>query len=52
MVDGLLEGIAFTLTNPDETVEIFLKQLPEMALNPSAKDLVHLGLTTWQHSVD
>ena len=52
MVDGLLEGIAFTLTNPDETVEIFLKQLPEMALNPSAKDLVYLGLATWQHSVD
>ena len=52
MVDGLLEGVAFTLTNPDETVDIFLKQLPEMALNPSARDLVRLGLTTWQHSVD
>jgi len=51
MVDGLLEGIAFTLTKPDETVDIFLKELPEMALNPSAKTLVHLGLMTWEHSV-
>jgi NitT/TauT family transport system substrate-binding protein len=52
MVDGLLDGVAFTLTNPDETVELFLKQLPEMALNPAAKELAHLGLITWQHSVD
>jgi ABC-type nitrate/sulfonate/bicarbonate transport system substrate-binding protein len=52
MVDGLLEAIAFTLNNPDETVELFLKELPEMALNPSAKDLIHLGLMMWQHSVE
>jgi NitT/TauT family transport system substrate-binding protein len=52
MVDGLLEGITFTLTNPDETVELFLKQLPEMALNPSAKQLTQLGLVLWQHSVE
>lgn len=51
MVDGLLEGIAFTLTNPDETVDLFLKQVPEMALNPAARTLVHLGLMTWEHSV-
>jgi NitT/TauT family transport system substrate-binding protein len=52
MVDGLLDGIAFTLSNPDETVELFLKQVPEMALNPSAKEMIHLGLVTWQHSVE
>jgi ABC-type nitrate/sulfonate/bicarbonate transport system substrate-binding protein len=52
MVDGILEGLAFTLTNPDETVELFLKGLPEMALNPNAKTLTRLGLTLWQHSVD
>ena len=52
IVDGILEGLAFTLTNPDETVALFLKQLPEMALNPNAKDLAHLGLVMWQHSVD
>jgi ABC-type nitrate/sulfonate/bicarbonate transport system substrate-binding protein len=52
MVGGILEGLAFTLSNPDETVDLFLKELPEMALNPSAKDLAHLGLMMWQHSVD
>lgn len=52
MVGGLLDGIAFTLTNPDETVELFFKELPEMALNPSARDFVKLGLTMWQHSVE
>jgi NitT/TauT family transport system substrate-binding protein len=52
MVDGLLEGISFTLTNPDETVELFLKQLPEMALNPNAGKLARLGLLLWQRSVD
>jgi NitT/TauT family transport system substrate-binding protein len=52
MVDGLLEGIAFTLTNPDETIDLFLKQLPELALNPSAKEVTRLGLVMWQHSVE
>jgi NitT/TauT family transport system substrate-binding protein len=52
MVDGLLEGIAFTLTDPDETVDLFLKQLPELALNPSAKEVARLGLVMWQHSVE
>lgn len=51
MVDGLLEGLAFTLLHPDETVELFLKLLPEMALNPNAKTLARLSMLTWQHSV-
>jgi len=52
IVDGILEGLAFTLTNPEETVDLFLKGLPEMALNPNAKELAHLGLMMWEHSVD
>ena len=52
MVDGILEGLAFSLTNPEETVDLFLKGLPEMALNPNAKQFAQLGLTLWQHSVD
>jgi len=52
MVDGLCQGLAFTLTNPDETVELFFKELPEMALTPSARDFVGLGLRMWQHSVE
>ncbi|HTQ33420.1 MAG TPA: ABC transporter substrate-binding protein [Stellaceae bacterium] len=52
MTEGILEGLAFCLTNPDETVDLFLKGLPEMALNPNAKSFAQLGLTLWQHSVD
>jgi ABC-type nitrate/sulfonate/bicarbonate transport system substrate-binding protein len=52
MVDGLLEGCAFALTNPEETLELFHKQLPELALNPNAKQLAELELDLWQHSVD
>jgi NitT/TauT family transport system substrate-binding protein len=52
MVDGILEGLAFTLINPEETIDLFLKGLPEMALNPNAKDLARLGLMMWEHSVD
>jgi NitT/TauT family transport system substrate-binding protein len=51
MVDGLLEGMTFALTNTDETVDLFLKQVPEMALNPSAKEFARLGLVLWQRSV-
>lgn len=52
MAGGILDGLAFTLTNPEETVELFLKGLPEMALNPNAKELARLGLMMWEHSVD
>jgi ABC-type nitrate/sulfonate/bicarbonate transport system substrate-binding protein len=52
MVGGLLEGLAFTLTKPDETVDLFLKGLPEMALNPNAKEFARLGLLLWARSVD
>jgi ABC-type nitrate/sulfonate/bicarbonate transport system substrate-binding protein len=51
MVDGLLEGMTFALTNTDESVDLFLKQVPEMALNPSAKEFARLGLVLWQRSV-
>jgi ABC-type nitrate/sulfonate/bicarbonate transport system substrate-binding protein len=51
MVDGLLEGMNFAMTNPDETVDLFLKQVPEMALNPNAKEFARLGLILWQRSV-
>jgi ABC-type nitrate/sulfonate/bicarbonate transport system substrate-binding protein len=52
MVGALLEGMSFALNNPDETVELFLKGLPEMALNPNAKEFARLGLVLWQRSVD
>jgi NitT/TauT family transport system substrate-binding protein len=52
VVDGLLEGIAFTLTNHDETIDLYLKQLPELALNPNAKRQSQLDLRLWEHSAE
>jgi ABC-type nitrate/sulfonate/bicarbonate transport system substrate-binding protein len=52
MVDGLIEGMVFAMTNTDESVDLFLKQVPEMALNPSAKEFARLGLILWQRSVN
>jgi NitT/TauT family transport system substrate-binding protein len=52
MAEGILEGLAFAMTNPEETVDLFIKGLPEMTLNPHAKEFARLGLVLWQHSVD
>ena len=52
MTDALLEAVAFTLTNPDETLQIFLKEVPEMALDASSREFARLGLGIWQHGID
>ena len=52
VTDGILEAFAFTLTNPQESLEIFQKEVPEMALNPSAKEFARIGLGMWHHGVD
>jgi ABC-type nitrate/sulfonate/bicarbonate transport system substrate-binding protein len=52
MVDALTEAIAFTLTDPDETLQIFLKEVPEMALNASSQAFARIGLGLWQHGID
>ena len=44
MVDAMLESLAFSLRNPDEAMDIFVKEVPEMALNPSAREFLRLGL--------
>lgn len=52
MADALLEAVAFTLTNPDETLRIFLKEVPELALNARSAEFARLGLGIWQHGID
>jgi NitT/TauT family transport system substrate-binding protein len=49
---GILEALAFTLTNPQGSLDIFQKEMPEMALNPSAKEFARIGLGMWHHGVD
>jgi NitT/TauT family transport system substrate-binding protein len=52
MVDALLEAQRFTLLNPQESMEIFFKAVPEMGLNPSAKEFARIGLGMWHFNID
>ncbi len=44
MVDGLLESVAYTLNNPDESAEIFFKEVPEAGLAPTSHDFIRIGM--------
>ncbi len=52
VTSGLLEALAFSLTDLEESLELFRKEVPEMALNPSAKEFARIGLGMWQHGID
>ena len=52
MTQALLEAEAFTLTNPQESLEIFLREVPEMALNSSSKEFARIGLGMWHNGID
>lgn len=51
MVDGLLESVAFTLTQPDESAEIFFKAVPEAGLTAGARDFIRIGMGLHRFSV-
>jgi NitT/TauT family transport system substrate-binding protein len=40
------------LTNPQDSLELFLKEVPEMALNSSSREFARIGLGMWHHGVD
>jgi NitT/TauT family transport system substrate-binding protein len=44
MVDAVLESVAFTLTQPDESAEIFFKAVPEAGLTANARDFIRIGM--------
>lgn len=50
-VDGLFEGIKFTLLNPEESLEIFLKLVPEHGLTEKSRKFTKLGFGMWQMSL-
>jgi NitT/TauT family transport system substrate-binding protein len=52
LTDGLLEALAYTLNNPQDSLELFQREVPEMALNPSSKEFARIGLGMWQHGID
>ena len=44
LVEGMLESLAYSLTNPDESAELFFKAVPEAGLNASARDFIRIGM--------
>jgi ABC-type nitrate/sulfonate/bicarbonate transport system substrate-binding protein len=43
-VDGAMEGLAHCFLNPDESVEIFLKEVKESGLSTKSREYIQLGL--------
>ncbi|HUC51640.1 MAG TPA: ABC transporter substrate-binding protein [Xanthobacteraceae bacterium] len=41
---GLAEAVKFTMLNPDEAVQLFLKEVPEVALTDKGADRIRLGV--------
>jgi len=47
MTVGLAEGVKFALLNPQETIEILFKELPELKLASTAKEQLDVGIGVW-----
>ena len=47
MTAGLAEGVKFALLNPQETIEILFKELPELKLASTAKEQLEIGMGVW-----
>jgi len=43
-IDGLLEGLKATMLDPDQALNVFLKQVPELALVPHARVQARVGV--------
>lgn len=51
MVDALLESVAFTLTEPEESADIFFKAVPEAGLTAGARDFIHIGMGLHRYAI-
>jgi NitT/TauT family transport system substrate-binding protein len=51
VIDGALEGLAFTLTDPDESISIFKNEVKEYAASPRALERETLGFNMMQLSI-
>jgi ABC-type nitrate/sulfonate/bicarbonate transport system substrate-binding protein len=44
MTQATCECLAYSLTEPEEATDLFLKAMPEMALNPGSKEFLRIGM--------
>lgn len=52
VTDGLLEGIEFTLTQPEEALKLFVKAVPETELSSTGITFAKVGLGTYYVMAD
>lgn len=50
-VDGLHEGVKFHMTQPEETLKIYLKEVKEMAMSATAEDFARVGIKILMYSL-
>jgi ABC-type nitrate/sulfonate/bicarbonate transport system substrate-binding protein len=51
VTEGLMESLAFTLTNPEETQDLFFKAVPELVLNRAAQDFQRIGMALYRIAI-
>jgi NitT/TauT family transport system substrate-binding protein len=51
MTQATCEALAYALTDPEEATALFLKAMPEMALNPGAKEFLRIGMGLHDYAV-
>jgi ABC-type nitrate/sulfonate/bicarbonate transport system substrate-binding protein len=51
MAEAACEALGYALTNPDEARDLFLKAMPEMALNPGVKAFLRVGMGLHDYAV-
>jgi ABC-type nitrate/sulfonate/bicarbonate transport system substrate-binding protein len=44
VVDGAMEGVQFVYKNFDESLEIFLKEVPEVRMSQTGREFIRLGM--------
>jgi NitT/TauT family transport system substrate-binding protein len=48
IVDGAMEAVTFSLLNPEEALDIFMKEVPEAGMSAKGRDNVKAGLGIFQ----
>jgi NitT/TauT family transport system substrate-binding protein len=51
VVSGILEGAAFQVTRPQDTLAIYLKEVKEMAMSQSADEFARVGINVFLFSM-
>ena len=51
IVDAMMQSLSYVLREPEEAIDIFFKELPEMGLSPGARQFVRIGMQAQQYAL-